>query len=845
MVDFRKRLGSTEAKKVVDPVALYETLDRATDKGPLRPAQEAVLGDWFKNYGGDVSGGSKRDVIIKLHTGQGKTLIGLLILQSRLNDNRRPCVYLCPDNFLIEQTCEQASQFGIKVSTVEDDLPDDFLAGKSILVTSVQKLFNGLTKFGLHRQSIEIDTILMDDAHACSDRIRDACKIKIPKDEPAYHALFKLFSTELELQGVGTFADLENGKRDALLPVPYWAWMAKEGEVAAILSAAADKKSIKFTWPLLKDRLRLCQCIFSGAALEIEPHIAPLEDFGSYARAKHRIFMSATVTDDSFLVKGLQLSPDTISNPLTYAKETWSGEKMVLIPSMMHEDLDRAKIVAWLAPVNPKLKFGIVALVPSFARNKDWGAYGAKTVDKDSVSEAVSDLKKGQYGTPLVLANRYDGIDLPDNTCRVLVFDSRPFSENLTDLYQEHCRPESEATLMRTIRSIEQGMGRSVRGEKDYSVVVAIGADLVRTLRDVSSRRYLSSQMATQIEIGLEIAEMAREEIAAGKEPLAALVGLINQCLKRDDGWKDFYADQMKKVAPKGANKEILELYSRELAAEQAYAAGDYNRAEQTIQKLLDDGLAHPDDRGWYLQERARYLHDGNRVEAQKLQVAAHRNNKLLLKPPTGVTVTKLTIVSQGRTERIANWVNKFESYADLDATVSDILGRLVFGTKAEKFESALNELAFALGFAGERPDAEWKEGPDNLWALNDIQYLLFECKSEVDTTRSEIHKRETEQMNRSAAWFDKHYLGMKVKRLIVHPANKIQSAAAFTHEVDGMLDSNLKAFVRSARAFFKSFENQNLKDLSVLHIQGLIDAHHLSVDNLINRYCSKLKNVK
>lgn len=101
-------------------------------------------------------------------------------------------------------------------------------------------------------------------------------------------------------------------------------------------------------------------------------------------------------------------------------------------------------------------------------------------------------------------------------------------------------------------------MGRSVRGEKDYSVVVAIGADLVRTLRDVSSRRYLSSQMATQIEIGLEIAEMAREEIAAGKEPLAALVGLINQCLKRDDGWKDFYADQMKKVAPKGANKEIL-----------------------------------------------------------------------------------------------------------------------------------------------------------------------------------------------------------------------------------------------------------------------------------------------
>ena len=62
------------------------------------------------------------------------------------------------------------------------------------------------------------------------------------------------------------------------------------------------------------------------------------------------------------------------------------------------------------------------------------------------------------------------------------------------------------------------------------------------------------------------------------------------------------------------------------------------------------------------------------------------------------------------------------------------------------------------MGFAGERPDAEWKEGPDNLWALDDSHYLLFECKSEVDVTRAEINKRETEQKNRSSAWFDKHY---------------------------------------------------------------------------------------
>ena len=53
----------------------------------------------------------------------------------------------------------------------------------------------------------------------------------------------------------------------------------------------------------------------SGGAIEIEPYISPLDAFGTYWNAPHRIFMSATVTDDAFLVRGLQLSPKTITIP--------------------------------------------------------------------------------------------------------------------------------------------------------------------------------------------------------------------------------------------------------------------------------------------------------------------------------------------------------------------------------------------------------------------------------------------------------------------------------------------------------------------------------------------------
>ena len=839
MVDFGKRLAAKGIKKPTDPIELYDTLDRKHDKGPLRPAQTAVLAKWNTDHQGD------RDVIVKLHTGQGKTLIGLLMLQARLNAGKGPALYLCPNNFLIDQTADQAEQFGIRVCTTNDHLPEEFTSARSILVTSVQKLFNGRTKFGLHHESLSVDTLLMDDAHACADAIRNQCRIRIPRDEPAYDALKTLFASDLEQQGQGTFADVENHQREALLPVPYWAWLPHAGDVAQILSTHRERKSIKFAWPLLKDMLELCQCVISGAAVEIEPFLPPLHAFGTYHGAPHRIFMSATVTDDAFLVKGLQLTPKTITCPLTYSKEKWSGEKMILIPSLMCEDLDRGAILTNYGKASSGRRAGRVALVPSFAKAADWEKAGARLAKDDELNSAIEALLSEEYEKTVVLANRYDGIDLPDDACRVLIFDSTPYSENLTDRYEEQCRVGSEATLMRTVRTIEQGMGRSVRGEKDYSAIVVIGADLVRLLRDKRSRTYLSPQMRKQIEIGIEIADAGREEIAGGKEPWKAFQELVGQCLRRDEGWKAFYVEQMKTVTPAGPSSLVLEIFKAELDAESAYERGDYGRASERLQQLVDEADIDDREAGWYLQQRARYLYNADRPQSQKLQVAAHKRNRRLLKPPVGVTVSKLTAVSHGRAERIKAWLSDFECYSDLNVRISDLLSKLVFGTKAEAFEAALDDLSRACGFNGERPDAEWKEGPDNLWALDSNQYLLFECKSEVDVLRSEINKREAEQMNRSAAWFGKHYPGMKVRRIMIHPARKIESAAAFLQEVEGMGVNDLKRLVSAAQGFFKSFENRDLKDISEADIQSLINAHKLQVSDLTSGYARKLKNMK
>jgi len=831
MVDFSKRLGKRIPKRITDPVALYDTLDRASDKGPLRPAQEAVLKRWYEGYA-DVT-----DVILKMHTGQGKTLVGLLMLQSKLNADQGPALYLCANRFLVNQTCDQAKQFGLSVCTTDGDLPTDFLDGKSILVTTVQKLFNGLTYFGLANKAREVGAIVIDDAHACVDSIRKAFIIRLDNNDSAYVGIRDLFADELEKQGVGTFADIQKGKYDAILPVPYWVWQQRIVEVAGILSGRSNAQAVKFAWPLLKDMLDKCLCVLSGGALEIAPYLPPLHLFKSYDNAACRVFMSATVADDSFLVKGLGLAPEVVSKPLTYEKEKWSGEKMVLIPSLIDESLDRGAIVDWLAKPKENRSFGVVALVPSFKHADNWEAHGAIVAKAETIDSEIEKLRSGDVKNVVVIVNRYDGIDLPDASCRLLIFDSEPYSESLVDLYIESCRPSSETTAIRKARTIEQGLGRSVRGERDYCIIIITGPDLVKCVRSKFTREHLSSQTQLQIQIGFDIADIAKDDLHDGSQPVDVLTAVMKQCLRRDPTWKLFYAEQMETVEPEAVSKTGLKIFSRELKAEQLHQSGDSQGAVKELQSLINDCVTNEEECGWYLQEMARYTLSFDVTESNNLQRNAHLKNHALLRPSSGMQIEQIVVISQKRMGQTIAWIKKHDTYEELRIAVDDILCRLIFGIKADKFEDAFNQLGAFLGFVAQRPEKEWKEGPDNLWGLREGEYLLVECKNEVAQTRAEIDEHEAEQMNKSSAWFDAQYKDTLCHRWIVIPTRKLTGKTSFTHNVVVLKKSGLAQLVNNVKKFSEQFKEVDFKDLSKRNIQELIDANNLSVDDICSEY--------
>lgn len=83
----------------------------------------------------------ERDLLIKMNTGTGKTAVGLLMLQSSLNEGRGPALYVSPDNYLALQVRQQA-RAGLGIETVDDPESSAYLAGQMIAVVNIHKLIH-------------------------------------------------------------------------------------------------------------------------------------------------------------------------------------------------------------------------------------------------------------------------------------------------------------------------------------------------------------------------------------------------------------------------------------------------------------------------------------------------------------------------------------------------------------------------------------------------------------------------------------------------------------------------------------------------------------------------------
>ena len=100
----------------------------------------------------------------------------------------------------------------------------------------------------------------------------------------------------------------------------------------------------------------------------------------------------------------------------------------------------------------------------------------------------------------------------------------------------------------------------------------------------------------------------------------------------------------MEAVKNSPTSDRILKTYVAELYAEKAFSKRQYQDAVNFLQTSLDKNEIDRADVGWYLQDMARYQYRANRTESDRLQLAAHTANRLLLLPASSVTIANFLL---------------------------------------------------------------------------------------------------------------------------------------------------------------------------------------------------------
>ncbi|MCP8939932.1 DEAD/DEAH box helicase [Alsobacter sp. SYSU M60028] len=774
MVDFKKLRESKAKPKPINPREIFNALPKPPGINDLYASQAEVLDAWFARR-------TDRDVVVKLHTGGGKTLVALLMAQSVMNELGEPVIYLAPTNQLVDQVIAKSKEYGISAVPYvkKQPLPGDFYEGKSVLVGSYETLFNGRSKFGVRNSGHEIvkaGTIILDDAHVALSSVREAFSLSISakEHEDVYSDLAGRFRTAFKEVGrSGSFADVISGKDFGVMEVPSWAWQRKLPEIERYLAVVVDEID-PFVWPFLRDNLAVCHCLFSRKSVTITPIFPPVDLLPTFEDCSRRIYMSATIADDSEIVRTFGASADAVGKPITSASLAGVGERMILIPELMK--LSGTPITPMVKNIAVKLaekKCGALILTPSGPAAEQWKDVAEYPSTAKVVSEQIAAMQAGASYGPVVLANRYDGIDLAGNACRFLVMDNLPQGTSDYDVYRVNVVADSAVSSLLAQR-IEQGIGRGTRGGGDYCAVMLIGSRLVGWIGRKSNLAFLTASTRVQLTMGQEMSET----VTTVKE----VHQTVMKCLNRDVDWVAYHASELAEAAHAvPVNMLALRVAGGERKAFKLQRLGQYEKALQTLESLIGDDELKSDGqrRAWLSASAARIAYQMDEdARGQKFQTSAFSISNNHSPPKVRPPYVPRPIPGK-QSAAIVGRLLEYDLRGALLADFDEAVTELVPEASAARYEEALANLGTYLGFEAERPEKVYNKGPDVLWRTGAAFDFVIEAKSKKEG--NPLYKSDHAQLLEAENWFKGAYPGRESVRVSALPeaiADKKASAA-------------------------------------------------------------------
>lgn len=830
--------GSGSVNETSDPIEIFNYLDKKDGFGYLRTNQTDFLREWNTRR-------SEQDIVGVMHTGAGKTLVGLLMLKSKLIEEEKPAIYLCPTVQLVEQTVRQAECYGIDVCKVDSDnrLPIEFLNSEKILITTFSKLFNGRSIFGVRGASsseiVKIGSILIDDAHSCVDYARQSSTISISRDSDTFKKIFELFQEEIENQSYGNYRAICNSEASVSVRIPYWEWFYKIKDIKEILeNHFLDRDVADFEYRMVLDVLKFCRCYVSGRKIEITPKYSPIEKIPSFFNAKHTYILSATINEKD-LLEELGIKKQAIENPIitdSYVADV--GERMILSPTKYHKNINDSIIRNWIFGKCREHNLGLVVIVPSNSSKakEEWKTLGAKIVDNLNYEETLERIKSGDR-EQVVLVNRYEGVDFPGDQAHILILDGLPdFSTNKDRAIS--IVSQDENWKLKIVQKIEQGLGRTVRSNSDFSVVLLLGDRLVDFVSLKSNIKYFS--LATQAQLGISNDIISKTKFETSNDAIKEISKSIGYCLSREPNWVRYAKQRLSKVDITKITSKDISAINKEYESYKKYIREDYEGSIAELKNLVNQKSENKDELGRIYQEEAEVrFYSGDIRNSQNLQKSAFENWDYAFKPQ--ISGYQKIIKIPDVIENSLNFIKDFDDKDSLKKFIDDIIKNMRYSndSSSELFEKAVENLGKLIGLHSIRPEKIKNDGgPDNLWLSKDFQFII-ECKNRET---NEISKDDAEQLIHSQQWFINNYgEGHKQRLILFHPNIKKNQ--------DVQPSDNM--YIISKEKLYKLKDNierlkqllySNFNDLRIETLHGYFCQCQLNINQFENQYLVRLQ---
>lgn len=515
------------APRITRPGTLEELYKELPRKRGAVPGLWLHQGDVLRAYQADHERAA--DLALELPTGTGKTLLGLVVAEWVRREGAGPVAYACPTNQLARQVRDTAEREGVPavllVGSARDWLTADEAAydsGSAVAVTNYNTVFNSSPKLGDPR------LIVFDDAHAGEQFVGDKHGVTISRKRhrDAYGQVLSALSPLLSgllLHRLQDDTPDPGAHQQVRLLVP-----ALRPDVLAALDQALSRlpKPLIYDFAMVRNGLQSCLVYLSYGSVQIRPAVPPTFENVPFGRARQRVYLSATLGGGGELERAFGRTPiDRL--PLPDGAQPRSGRRFFVFPELAAGEPDElvrrivaeaGKAIVLAQDTTDGAEATAAALAPD----------GADVLGKDDVEHGLKPFADARQAV-LGLANRYDGLDLPHDACRVVVLDGLPNAHSPQERWLGE-RADAGAALAERVRTrVVQGAGRCTRGPDDFAVVVVRGSDLSRYLNRPDVRAALDPELQAEVAFGWEN--------SAGQSHDDVMVN-VRIFLDHDDAWR-------------------------------------------------------------------------------------------------------------------------------------------------------------------------------------------------------------------------------------------------------------------------------------------------------------------